>query len=359
MMMGAVLDWLAAVSAQTTVLVAVIALIDRAAGGRLRPELRHGLWMLVAVKLVLPPGLPALWWGLVPLRTGAVWAGAGMPVQATAPAWPVIVWAAGVFVALTITWRRAATSRRALLAASSPAGPGVLAVAGRAAALLGLARPPAVRLRPGLPGPLVVGPRRPVVLLPAEGVARWSVPELEHVLGHELAHVRRGDLWLESAFTVLNAVYWFHPLVYIARRRAHRLRELCCDATVAARLGPAYRSTLLRLAADHYLAPAGTTGMWSGGSLILSRLRALERRASPRSPRRTRVVTAVALGLASVVLLPMGAGTGEAAARELASARSAVARAAADSAGVMGSLHVRFAVQRLNAQGQGGGRGEK
>lgn len=359
MRVGAVLEWLVAVSLQTTVLVALIAAVERAARGRLRPELRHGLWMLVAVKLVLPPGLPAIWSGVVPLRPAGPIGGAGASAAAGPPAWPALVWAAGALVAAAIAWRRAAASRRTLLHGSHVAGPGVLAVAERVGALVGLTRTPAVRLCPGLSGPLVLGPWRPVVLLPAEGVAGWSTPELEHVLGHELAHIRRGDLWLEAAFTVLNAVYWFHPLVYVARRRAHRLRELCCDATVATRLGPGYRATLLRLAADRYLAPAGAAGMWSGGSLILTRLRALEGHATPRSPRLT---TAAALVLAGVTLLPMGAGRGEAAARELANARSAVARAAADSAGIIGSMHMRYAVQRLNAvEGRretGEGRGE-
>ena len=38
------------------------------------------------------------------------------------------------------------------------------------------------------------------------------------MLGHELAHVARGDLWIEAAWAALNLAYWFHPVAYLARR---------------------------------------------------------------------------------------------------------------------------------------------
>ncbi len=79
--------------------------------------------------------------------------------------------------------------------------------------------------------PMVWGIRRHHIVLPTEA-EHWSRERREVVLLHELAHVRRGDCLSHLLSGVVAALYWPHPLVWIARRRQAAERELACDDTV-------------------------------------------------------------------------------------------------------------------------------
>ncbi|MHC1480715.1 M56 family metallopeptidase [Frateuria aurantia] len=92
---------------------------------------------------------------------------------------------------------------------------------------LKLRRSPRLRQSTAIRSPQVSGWLRPVILLPADH--GWSNAELQLVLGHELAHVRRGDLWLGWVMAVAEHLLWFHPLVGWAARQYALNRELACD----------------------------------------------------------------------------------------------------------------------------------
>ena len=72
---------------------------------------------------------------------------------------------------------------------------------------------------------------RPRVLLPA-GAQDWPAERIRVVLGHELAHIRRGDWAAQLVAEILRAVYWFNPLVWIASARLRRESEQACDDAV-------------------------------------------------------------------------------------------------------------------------------
>jgi bla regulator protein BlaR1 len=92
--------------------------------------------------------------------------------------------------------------------------------------------PVAVRSSPGIMEPGVVGLIRPILLLP-EGIAERLTPsELEAVLAHELCHVRRRDNLFASIHMVVEAVFWFHPLVWWIGARLVEERERACDEEV-------------------------------------------------------------------------------------------------------------------------------
>jgi beta-lactamase regulating signal transducer with metallopeptidase domain len=83
--------------------------------------------------------------------------------------------------------------------------------------------------------PVVVGFRRPVILLPREVLSRLNEAEMRAVLMHELNHIARGDAIVNLLQGVLGALYFFHPLVWWANASLRRLREEACDEqTVAA-----------------------------------------------------------------------------------------------------------------------------
>ncbi len=100
-----------------------------------------------------------------------------------------------------------------------------------------------------LPAPMTGGFLSPVILLP-ESATEWTASRREAVLSHELVHLRRRDAVRQLAGRVALALYWFHPLAWIAWRRAVAARERSCDEEVLA-LGvrpSAYARHLLALA---------------------------------------------------------------------------------------------------------------
>jgi protocatechuate 3,4-dioxygenase beta subunit len=77
--------------------------------------------------------------------------------------------------------------------------------------------------------PKVVGLVWPRILLPASALAGLSPSQLELVLIHELAHVRRHDMWVNLLERLAEAVLFFNPVVWYLTRRISTLREFCCD----------------------------------------------------------------------------------------------------------------------------------
>jgi HEAT repeat protein/beta-lactamase regulating signal transducer with metallopeptidase domain len=79
--------------------------------------------------------------------------------------------------------------------------------------------------------PFTYGLLRPVIVLPASA-EQWTTDRRRSVLLHEFAHVRRHDLITNAVVQLACAVYWFHPLVWLAARRVRIEAERACDALV-------------------------------------------------------------------------------------------------------------------------------
>ena len=99
----------------------------------------------------------------------------------------------------------------------------------RIATALGLGRSVALRISEAIAGPVTVGAFRSVVLLPVSAVTGLSRDELEVVLAHELAHVRRADFLWNVLQCVVETLFFFHPAVWWISNRVRHERELCCD----------------------------------------------------------------------------------------------------------------------------------
>ncbi len=95
---------------------------------------------------------------------------------------------------------------------------------------LGLRRLPAIRISRDVREPLALQWSRPLILLPASWLADVPVEVLEAVLAHELAHIRRYDLWVNLAQRLVETLFFFHPCVWWVSRQIREERELCCDA---------------------------------------------------------------------------------------------------------------------------------
>jgi beta-lactamase regulating signal transducer with metallopeptidase domain len=158
----------------------------------------------------------------------------------------------------------------------------------RAAQKLGMRRPVRVVLSPEAKVPMSAGFLDSVVILPVQA-AEWSNERLELVLLHELAHVKRRDCLAVMVAEIALALWWFHPLAWIARRSIRRDAELAADDLVL-RTGArpsVYAEHLLSivrsLGDSHQFEPAMAMGRSSD---LDGRLRALLelRRRGPSSP---------------------------------------------------------------------------
>ena len=112
----------------------------------------------------------------------------------------------------------------------------------------GIYRRVEVLLHEAIPGPMTCGIVHPAILLPQDAQA-WAEEDLNRAIVHELEHVRRGD-WLSHCLArAVCAVYWFHPLVWIASRRFALEAERSCDDAVLGRSeATAYADQLVGLA---------------------------------------------------------------------------------------------------------------
>jgi uncharacterized protein (TIGR03435 family) len=87
-------------------------------------------------------------------------------------------------------------------------------------------------IAPGAEEPGIVGFLRPVLVLPGNLLENLNPRQLEAVLAHELCHVRRRDNLFAAVHMVVEAIFWFHPLVWWIGSRMIEERELACDEEV-------------------------------------------------------------------------------------------------------------------------------
>ncbi len=88
---------------------------------------------------------------------------------------------------------------------------------------------PRVRICRRVAEAVAVGLFKPMILLPAAWVTELPADMLEAVLAHELAHVRRLDLWVNLLQRIVETLLFYHPAVWWLSRRLRIERELCCD----------------------------------------------------------------------------------------------------------------------------------
>ncbi|MBN1568565.1 MAG: TIGR03435 family protein [Acidobacteria bacterium] len=114
--------------------------------------------------------------------------------------------------------------------------------------------------------PGVFGIFSPVLILPSGMPERLSDSELEAVFAHEVAHIRRRDNLFSALHMLIEALFWFHPMVWWIGAKLIRERELACDEEVL-RMGKdpqAYAEGILKVCEYYLESPpacvAGVTG---------------------------------------------------------------------------------------------------
>src|SRR6185503_18614671 len=154
--------------------------------------------------------------------------------------------------------------------------------------LAGLRRNVMLRVTSEAMSPAVCGLFRPVILLPQSLIEKLTASQLRAVLLHELIHLRRRDVWVNCAQTLLQIVYWWHPLLWIANARVRGVREEAVDDAVMSALSAeaeVYAPTLLevaKLAFARPLASLGLVGILESRSALRHRIERLLNFATPR-----------------------------------------------------------------------------
>jgi len=173
---------------------------------------------------------------------------------------------------------------------------------------LGIALRVSVGICDRLAMPVLIGIARPLILLPPAALSKWSLEQLEMVLLHELAHLRRWDNLVNHIQRFVESVLFFHPVVWWLSGWVRLERELCCDRLVVERVGQpiAYAEMLVSL--------AGTTHRGRNAALaiadrqVLTRIRRLlnqeERSMKLTMPEGLGLLGAAVIGISLALGLP-------------------------------------------------------
>lgn len=171
---------------------------------------------------------------------------------------------------------------------------------------MGVGMPVALRQSDRVESPVLAGWWRPVILVPAGFLSGLPPKQVEALLLHELAHVRRHDVLVGRLQAVVETLLFFHPATWWISRRVREVREACCDDLVvqAGRGRAVYAKALTALAER---AVADTRSGWAPAAAdgpLLHRIRRLV--IPPEAPstagRRLSIVAAALL----MVLAPAG-----------------------------------------------------
>ncbi len=283
---------------QSGVLVVILLAADYVLRRKVGAVFRYGLWMLVIVKLVLPTSLssPVSIGQFMVVPAGLVkMAGHGKPQAgnisgirlssgATAKSQlntlsaeqlallkrPVsslsqsnelsgmLTWQSGVLLlwaivvcAMLLLLMQRVMFVRGLVRQSKEAGGEMRDTLEDCRKIMGVGGYVGLKESPSAASPAVCGLFRPVILLPRWLTANLDAGQFKIVLMHELAHIRRRDLWVNLVQTLLQIVYFYNPFIWLANRIIRRVREQAVDEAVQVSLGeksPQYPEALLNIA---------------------------------------------------------------------------------------------------------------
>jgi len=346
---------------QSSIVIVAVLVLDFLLRRHIKAVVRYGIWLLVLLKLLLPPSLAA--------PTSLVyWIGARLPslsnpvetviseppvappdvdrpeqpiamteprfvppAEHAAPAFdppsqpatvapepvafvsppppPPITWQAMAFLAwslvvvvMTLLLIQRAFFVRGLVAQSAEAPETMADLLEQCRRQMGVRSPVVLRLTSLSASPSVCGLWRPRILMPQGMVAQLDTRQFKSILLHELAHVKRADLWVNLVQAMLQIVYFFHPLFWLANWMIRRVREQAVDETVLATMGEEaedYPRTLLNVSKLAFGRPALSLrliGVVESKKALTARIKHIASRPFPKTAK---------LGLASLLLVAL------------------------------------------------------
>lgn len=319
--MERVLEWLLARSWQAAVLVGCVLLLQWLLRRQLTNRWRSALWWVVLARLVLPVGpesacslfncfrtVPAAVVVTPPANTAPMAVVAPPRVTLAAPASLASVpaaehnpmaerigappirggvstavglparmstremiwlgvgsgWLVGVIILGTCVAFQVGRFKRQLARTATPADPRLREILARCQRESGVRRAIELWETEVVTSPALFGVFQLRLLLPRGIGERFDGEELRFIFLHELAHVRRGDLWLNWLVTILQVAHWFNPVIWLGFARLRADRELACDELALRQTGEAaaaaYGSTIIKLL-EGWQRPAAMPGL--------------------------------------------------------------------------------------------------
>ncbi len=351
---------------QSSVLIVVLLGLDLLLRKKIRAVFRYWIWMIILLKLILPTTLsaptgPVYWFGdelhevvarqsiepaspkiaapivetvadtpTIPEVTLAartvesvgVDPGPTAPAEAvvaTRPAVPapaigwqgsvLLLWLA-VVTTMTLLLAQRAFFVRGLIAQSKDAGAEILGIFERGREQMKVRRCVALRLSPVAASPSVCGLLRPTILIPQGLAERLDSTHLRSIILHELAHIKRGDLWVSLFQAALQIVYVYNPLLWVANAMIRKIREAAVDETVLAAMGEQaedYPRTLLDVSRLTFSRPALSLrliGVVESKKALAGRIKHMASKPFPNTAK-LGIVGLLTVIVVAAVLLPM------------------------------------------------------
>lgn len=126
--------------------------------------------------------------------------------------------------------------------------------------------------------PSLYGMIRPKILFPAELKREFSEQEWKYIFLHELSHIKRRDVWVNSLMSLILLFHWFNPMIWIAYFRMREDQEIACDSLALTRCqgeSRSYASTLIKLL-EYWKQPIKLSGVVN----VTGNIKYLKRRVS-------------------------------------------------------------------------------
>jgi beta-lactamase regulating signal transducer with metallopeptidase domain len=352
---------------QSSVLIILLLIIDLLLRKRVRAIFRYCLWMLVFIKLIMPASftLPTgigYWMGdyfpsevsmakwmphteeivpttlnihqdSIPLEPVVTDETAVIDIhKASIPLEPVVTnetavtgiepkpicwqgwvflgWLVGMLVLLALLVQRIC-SVTGLIAQGRPANKRLLDMLHECCCQIGIRQNIELRLSDNTLSPAVCGLFKPMILMPAKVLERLSREKLKAVLIHELAHIKRADVWVNLVQTMLQIVYFYNPLVWLANGMIRSVREQAVDEMVLVTLKPEtanYSNTLIDVAEMAFWRPNFSLrliGVVESKKALERRIKHMLNRPVPKSSK-LGSLGLIAIIVIGIILLPMG-----------------------------------------------------
>ena len=221
----------------------------------------------------VPPTLAALWDGEVPTPPAAP----PEPQTAFVFDWKII-WYLGIIVMACVLLRQTLMVRRWLAASELVANEAAMQLFLECRQKMNVKTWLVLAESPKVDAPFLVGIIRPTLLLPKDFCTENDPQKIRTVFLHELAHLKRWDTWTCWGTSLLLAVFWFNPLLWLAVRRMNDDKEEACDVLALEALQPQERPqygrmllTIVKISLPPRRAP-GLVGISENGQSLIRRL---------------------------------------------------------------------------------------
>jgi TonB family protein len=216
--------------------------------------------------------------------------------------WALQLWSVGVLMfsmRLILGYKHTFTLRRR----GSPAGESVIGVVTRLTKIMGVQRKVRALMSSMVESPSVVGWLRPVILLPPATLMGLTSLQLEAIIAHEIAHIRRYDYLVNMVQMLVETLLFYHPAVWWTSKRMRLERELCCDDLAVRFCGNPlrYAKALTRLERLRLSTP--NVAMASTGGPLLYRIqRLMGVNGKEHGPSRLPALLAIGIGVLCLAL---------------------------------------------------------